>query len=119
MTIDITIRDCEVEELSPWLLQVLEGKMHRRKISVEVPEELEPDLPPVEQVKEDLPLQTVPQIDLEMIRGKLNQLKQDKGLDAVRDVLRKHNAQRVPDLPAEEYEAVMEDIALCYATKEE
>lgn len=118
VTIDITIRDCEIDELSPWLIKVLESKARRKEVKVEAPV-LEPDLPPVEQPEEAPPMQETPVLDLEVVRGQLNKLKTDKGLEVVREVLRKHNVQRVPDLPAAEYEAVMEDIALCYVTKEE
>ena len=108
MTIDITIHDCDIDELSPWLIKVLEGKARRKEVKVDAPV-LEPDLPPVEK-----PEEAPPKLDLEVIRGQLNKLKQDKGLDAVKTVLQKHGVAKVPDLPADEYEAVMEDIALCY-----
>lgn len=78
-------------------------------------EHKEPELPPVEKPEEAPPLQEVPQIDLEVIRKQLSKLKQDKGLDAVKAILQKHGVTKVPDLPAAEYEAVMEEIALCYS----
>lgn len=83
----------------------------------------EPEPTAVEQPEEAPPLQEVPkepdpQIDLEAVRGVLNKLKQEKGTDAVRKVLEKFNVKRVPDIPTEQYVAVLDAVALCYATEE-
>ena len=73
----------------------------------------EPEPAPVEQPEEAPPLQEVPakeepKLDLETVRGILNKVKQEKGIEAVRAILEKLGVKRVTEIPAEQYSAAVD-----------
>ena len=105
MTIDITIHDCEMDDLAPWLIKALEKKAARKTPKVEDIPVLEPDLPP---------LQEIPKPDLEAVRSVMNNLKNEKGIETVKKLLSRFGVKRVPDIPENQYEAVLEAAAQCY-----
>ena len=126
MTLDIHIYEPEeLEELAPWLVQAMKNTRKRWEAK-NIPQpalELQPDLPlqvepeapkPVEKPEEAPPLQEVPKADLEVVRATLNGLKQDKGAMAVRELLEKFGVKRVPDIPADKYDELMDAVKAIY-----
>ena len=121
MTIDVHIYEPEeLEELAPWLVQAMKNTRKRWELKNEPKQpELQPDLPapepaPVEEPEEAPPLQEIPCLDLETVRATLNALKQDKGAGAVRDLLESFGVKRVPDIPEDKYDALMDAVKQIY-----
>ena len=127
MTLDIHIYEPEeLEELAPWLVKAMQHTRQRWEAKNAPQPELQPDLPapepeapkPVEKPEEAPPLQEVPKVDLEVVRATLNGLKQDKGATAVRELLEKFGVKRVPDIPEDKYDELMDAVKQLYDGKE-
>lgn len=99
-----------------------ERQERRAEIKAEVAKEADETPVAVEKPEEAPPLAEVPadepKASLEDVRAALNKLKTDKGAAAVRDLLGKFEAKRVPDIPEDQYNAVMMAVTEYYGGDE-
>jgi len=65
---------------------------------------------PKEEPKEE-PKKEEPKPDMETIRALLNELKQRKGIEAVKELLARFGVRRVPDIPEDKYGEVLEAVS--------
>lgn len=64
-------------------------------------------------VSPELPNEPVPDYDITEVRAALAKVREVSGTDAMRDIMRKYGAEKLPDLDKEHYAAVMKEATEC------
>ena len=65
----------------------------------------------LQEVPKEEPKKEEPKPDMETIRALLNELKQRKGIEAVKELLTRFGVKRVPDIPEDKYGEVLEAVS--------
>ena len=78
------------------------------------PEVTQPDVNPKEQAPEATQPDVKPEdpaVKLEDVRAAANAYRDKHGIDALREIFKKHGGEKLKDIPAANYRALMEEIA--------